>query len=783
MPASDLTKYRTYVKRNLNRITEILAHMSMGDFSRRIDLDRLRVDEFYDVLAGLELTMDDLAQARLDLDRQNSFNKLRAEIWEAAIAGFLSEDELIQRLLDIVGSRLSVRRASYFAIGSREGEAVVVRQWRAEGIPPSLGLSVPHEVYRHFLPMDYAFIEPEALRDLPDQTQGQIEKLFRKYDIRTFLAVRYGSRDTPHGFFTFSSKEARHWNDLEVNILLEVVRILTVRVAQVEAENRLREVNSRLEEKVRERTAQLALTNQELQRDIEERKRTEEALAAEKERLGVTLRSIGDGVIATDTEGSIALTNFVAEELTGWKQEECIGRPIDEVFRIVTERTGRRSRNPVERVMERKAQRSVEGRNVLIGREGDRRVIVHNASGIFDRKRRVVGIVLVFRDITQQVEMENELLQARKLESVGVLAGGIAHDFNNVLTGIITSLFMAKMSLRDNPEAHQLLTDAEKAAFRASRLTKQLLTFSKGGAPVKEATSIREVVSDAVGFCLSGSNVDYRLDLPGDLPAVEVDRGQIDQVINNLVINADQAMPAGGLVQVRAHQVAVCAGDKIPVKEGHYVRLEVEDRGSGIPPEHRQRVFDPYFTTKQTGSGLGLTTAYSIVKKHDGYLTFVSRPGKGTTFQLYLPVSDALREKDTEPADEPACTGGRVLLMDDDDTVRMVARKLLVGKGFDVEAVADPADAVRKYREAIATEHPFDAAVLDLTIPGGKGGKETAAELLKLDPDAKLVVASGYSSDQILANYRDYGFSGMIAKPFEVSQLVRTLSRVIRGRD
>jgi CheY-like chemotaxis protein len=342
---------------------------------------------------------------------------------------------------------------------------------------------------------------------------------------------------------------------------------------------------------------------------------------------------------------------------------------------------------------------------------------------------------------------------------------------------------MAKMSVRENREAHQLLTDAEKAAFRASRLTKQLLTFSKGGAPVKEAASIGSIVADAVGFCLSGSNVDYRLDLPQDLPPVEVDRGQIDQVMNNLVINADQAMPAGGMIEVRARQLAIGPREKVPLGEGRYVQIEVRDWGQGIPPEHRQRVFDPYFTTKQSGSGLGLTTAYSIVKKHGGHLTYVSKAGEGTTFQLYLPVSEKETQEETELGQAPVAAGGRVLLMDDDDTVRLVVRKLLADKGFEVEAVSNPSETVRIYKEAKNGDREFDAAVLDLTVPGGKGGKETAAELLSFDPGAKLIVASGYSNDPILANYREYGFAGMIAKPFDADQLVHTLSRVIQESD
>jgi PAS domain S-box-containing protein len=401
-------------------------------------------------------------------------------------------------------------------------------------------------------------------------------------------------------------------------------------------------------------------------RDITERKRAEEALraandklesevvrrtielAAEKERLVVTLASIGDAVITTDISGKIVLVNAAAERLSGWPASEALGKNLDDCLYLANERSGTRRASPLLAVVRGQVGSPPEDDMFLVARSGGRRNVSCLGAPIKDAAGGVTGMVLVIRDISDKIALEAELFKARKLESMGVLAAGIANDFSVILSEIITHLFAAKIFLRAGDDAYRNITNAEAAAFRASRITKQLLTFSKGGAPVKERASIRALIEDSVGFSLSGSGASYRLDLPENLPALYIDRGQIDQALSNLVVNADQAMESGGTITISAANVTIQSeGDPSEkhargsnLEPGAYVCISIRDEGSGIAAENLEKIFDPYFTTKPTSNGLGLTTAYSIVKKHDGFITVTSELGKGATFHVYLPVAE-----------------------------------------------------------------------------------------------------------------------------------------------
>jgi nitrogen-specific signal transduction histidine kinase/ActR/RegA family two-component response regulator len=397
-----------------------------------------------------------------------------------------------------------------------------------------------------------------------------------------------------------------------------------------------------------------------------------------------------------------------------------------------------------------------------------------------------MGMVLVFRDVTEKQMLEAELYTARKLESLGVLAGGIAHDFNNILTGVITNLFMAKVKVKADSDTYQLIAEAEKASFRASKLVKQLLTFSKGGAPVKEAVSIKDIIEDSVGFCLSGSNVNYRLELAPDLSLVEADRGQIDQVLNNLIINADQAMPNGGSITVKAENFTLPPGDQgaeaphRALPAGAYVKVTVSDEGGGIPKDDLEKIFDPYFTTKPNGNGLGLTIAYSIIKGHKGFIAVDSQMGKGTVFSFFLPVAKATPKPAGDEALHAALAGTvRVLVMDDDSAVRIVVTQLLKNSGYSVVCTSSGEQSIKAYGDAMQSGKPFDVVVMDLTVPGGMGGKETVGKIREMDPKAKVIVSSGYSNDPVMANYKDYGFCGVIAKPFNIDEFLGVLKKAI----
>ncbi len=518
--------------------------------------------------------------------------------------------------------------------------------------------------------------------------------------------------------------------------------------------------------------------------EITARKKAEENLASEQERLAVTLRSIADGVIATDVEGKVVLLNKVAEELTGWSNEEAQGKPSTEVFNIINEKTGQSCVSPIQRVLETGNTIGLANHTALVARDGGVRSIADSGAPIRDRESVIVGGVLVFRDVTHEKKIEEELLKVRKLESIGVLAGGIAHDFNNILSAILGNVELAayRVAEKDTKTAI-LLADAQKASKRAAKLTQQLLTFSKGGVPVREVTTLPALVTDSADFVLHGSQVVCTYSFPDELWMVDADGGQIGQVIQNIILNAKHAMPEGGSI------VICCANVKDPAKEarltvdtGNFVRITIQDTGTGIPREIRDKVFDPYFTTKQEGNGLGLAICHSIINKHEGFLTVDSVSGKGTTFTIYLPaVFSSETFIDVEPGVTPSVKGARIMVMDDDEMVRKVAAAQLTILGHEPVLVTDGDQAIKRYQELQDCGTPIELVIMDLTIPGGMGGQEAAQKLLQLDPQAKLIVASGYSTDPVMANCREYGFCSAVAKPFDLTELSRVIESVLRG--
>jgi PAS domain S-box-containing protein len=481
---------------------------------------------------------------------------------------------------------------------------------------------------------------------------------------------------------------------------------------------------------------------------------------------------------------AISTTN---PDLLGWKQEDATGKPLKDIFNIINEETGEQVENPVANVIREGIVVGLANHSVLIAKDGTKKPIADSGAPIKDDKGNIIGVVLVFRDITEQRKMEQELQKIQKLESIGILAGGIAHDFNNILTAILGNISLAKMEANPGDEIYERLVEAEKASLQAKNLTQQLLTFSKGGAPIKKTESITEVIKDSAEFALRGSNVKCEFFLPNDIWPVEVDKGQISQVINNLIINADQAMPGGGIIKVRVENLVVTspplegqgwvsAEHAIPLKDGKYVKIEIEDEGIGIPKEYLPKIFDPYFTTKQKGSGLGLATSYSIIKRHDGYIAVESELGVGTTFYIYLPASS--KQILTE---RPILGKGRILVMDDEKVVRDVTGILLKHIGYDVEFAKDGVEAIELYKKAEESKQPFDAVIVDLTVQGGMGGEQMIKKLLEIDPNVKAIVSSGYSTDAIMSNFKQYGFSGVVAKPYRIAELSETLYKVING--
>lgn len=514
--------------------------------------------------------------------------------------------------------------------------------------------------------------------------------------------------------------------------------------------------------------------------DISERKRADEMIAAEKERLAVTLRSINDGVITTDVDGNIVLINRVAEYLTGWRQQQALGRSIHEIFRCLQDRTRAPYELPFAETAGPDRFRALPNHLVLVTKDGRERMVSAYAASIRERESAFSGIVLVFRDITEQVRMEEDTLRNEKLESIGVLAGGIAHDFNNLLTGILGNLSLAHMLMNPEDRIVHKIEEAIKASERAKELAAQLLTFSKGGAPVKKTLSIQQIIMDSASFSLRGSNVRCTFDIPENLLPVDVDPGQINQVINNLIINADQSMPEGGTVRIRAENVDISEHSSLPLRPGKYVLAAISDEGTGIPAKLLPKIFDPYFTTKTRGSGLGLSTVYSIIKRHNGHVSVQSALGRGSTFTIYLPASEQIVPVVEQAPPEALHRGkGRILVMDDEDIIREIAGEILTYLGYTPSLSRDGDEALKMYRQAAERKEPYDAVIMDLTIPGGMGGKELIRHLLLFDPKVKAIVSSGYSNDPILAFFQEFGFQGVILKPYRAEDVSTVLHDVL----
>jgi len=516
-------------------------------------------------------------------------------------------------------------------------------------------------------------------------------------------------------------------------------------------------------------------------RDISQRKRMTQSLAEERERLAITLRSIGDGVIATDVAGRVTLLNPVAEQLTGWTQPEALGHPLAEVFEIVNERTRQPVASPVDQVLATGGTVGLANDTLLIARDGTERTIADSGAPIRDARGELSGVVLVFRDQTEKKRLDEELRRAQKLDSLGLLAGGIAHDFNNILTAIFGNISLARaLSGPDEPSSMRLL-EAEKAIRRARDLTQQLLTFSRGGEPIRRPLQLALLIRETLTFALAGSEVRAELTLAPDLWTVEADEGQLGQVLHNLVLNAVQAMPGGGRLEVRARNVEVQGAEPHPLPPGAYVCLTVIDQGSGIPPRDLERIFDPYYTTKEQGRGLGLTVSFSIVRSHGGSIFVDSLPGLGSRFHVYLPASDRPARPASPAPQQVSSRHGRVLVMDDEATVREVAVAMLAHLGYQATGVRDGAEAVAVYHEARQHETPFDFVIVDLTVPGGLGGLETLQQLRRIDPAVRALVSSGYSRDPVMARYAEHGFCGVVSKPYRIEELGAALDEALGG--
>ncbi len=548
----------------------------------------------------------------------------------------------------------------------------------------------------------------------------------------------------------------------------------------------------------------------EVVRDITERKKAGEQLKMFSEAIEEAM----DGIQITDLEGKIVYSNKAVREIYGFTPEELRGRHVNEMnadkefaAQVIIPKIRECGRWIGELMVVHKDWRTFPiwlSTSLVKNEQGDPIAMIGIIRDITERKQAEAILKrhhedlkklvderteeltraneMLRREIVDRERMEQELLKAQKLESLGILAGGIAHDFNNLLTSIMGKISLAMLDLKPEERPYQQLEGAEKASRRAQDLTRQLLTFSKGGTPVKKITSISESIREAAGLALWGARVKCEFFIPPDLWYADVDEGQISQVVHNLVINADHAMPTGGTITIRCENKTISGSSESPLKPGDYVMISVQDHGVGISNEHLSKIFDPYFTTKQKGSGLGLATSYSIIRKHGGHILAKSQLGKGTVFVIFLPAAKVLKApKMTDEARLLSGTG-RVLIMDDEEDVRQTTGDVLKRLGYSVEFAADGAQAIELYQKARETGTPFDAVIMDLTVPGGMGGREALEKLLVIDPEVTAIVSSGYSNDPVLADYNRYGFSGAITKPFRISDLGEMLHAVVRTK-
>ena len=497
------------------------------------------------------------------------------------------------------------------------------------------------------------------------------------------------------------------------------------------------------------------------------------------------LELIRDAIVIVDTTGRVLFLNRTGEQLTGWRSYEAIGRPAASILKIAHADTHAIIDDPIKALLQESQASDLRGKLLLVAKDKTEIPITDSGSAPRSKNGRITAVYLIFRQANEKsapAEDANAILNSH-MEAIGALAGGIAHDFNNVLTAVVGNLSLARMN-PDLPEkTKSRLEQAERASLRAREISRQLLTFAKGGAPIRTTTKIEESIKATVTQALHEGNVRCEFELPDNLTPVDVDIGQLNLALRNLVSHAALSSGPGGKIELSAANLDVTRGMVVGLRPGKYLRISVRDFGPGIPAQQINRIFEPYFITRRTGSGLGLATAHSIIRRHEGAITVESIIDNGTTIHVFLPASINKSEAEPDKPEDRAHQGkGRILVMDDEADVRLVATDMLELMGYEVDSSPDGANALQLYATAKRIGRPYALVMFDLTVPAGMGGKEAIVKLRQLDPGATAIVSSGYSYDPVMANFKEFGFDAVVPKPYKPDELARVLNMLMAAK-
>lgn len=699
-------------------------------------------------------TLDDISSAREVIDNLAKRERYLQATVDIQKLFLNSTDDIVpyNQVVTMLGEASGANRCYYFESLEPDNPSATLRmlaEWCTPGTSAEINNPDVSEInLDQTLPRWRERLEKgEIVSSLIDDFDEPLRSFFALQKIKSILIIPVLVQDRFVGILGFDNcEQKRNWSPIDVNLL---------------------------------KAAATSLSTALLRRDIQADLRREERL------LQLTLSSLEESVLSFNAAGVILSINRAAEKLLGQSAEKTIGQSLERILPLKDfERNHSLIPEIVGRVLSGERVRSPQNGHLELS-NGTRKLAYAAVPILSEKKQIISGGILVLRDMTQEESFNEEIWRATRLESVGLLAGGIAHDFNNLLTAMLGHLELLQSPLADNPPATNSLQQLQGATRKAKELTQQLLTFAKGGSPVKKDANLRQVLQESAEFTAHGQSTPILFDLAEDLWWAQFDSGQISQVIQNLVINAIEASPPQSPLEIRAHNHLLTGEDNLPLSEGPYVCIEVTDQGEGIPANVINRIFDPYFTTKKKGNGLGLATSYSIIRKHHGLLTVSSTAGQGSVFRIYLPACpDSPRKEESDPVPEEvpveqSAEGKSILVMDDEDTVRDVLVLLLENLGYLAFGVPHGEGALQALDEAARGGSSYDAVLMDLTIVGGMGGKETIAQVRQKYPDQPCIVMSGYSNDPIMSHCQDYGFQGVLQKPFNLVELSRVLDQVL----